>query len=65
MFSQDKTLKLVLLFSPGNRNTLFGTLKIGQNSPDIANLEFETHGLLEIHVFLPTEQAGTNIRHKF
>ena len=40
---------------------MFGTLKIGQNDPEIPNLEFESHGLLENQVFLPTEQAGTNI----
>ena len=39
----------------------FGTLKIGQNDPRIPNLEFENHGFLENQVFLPTEQAGTNI----
>ena len=37
------------------------TLKIGQNDPKIPNLEFENHGFLENQVFLPTEQAGTNI----
>ena len=29
--------------------------------PKIANLEFENHGFLKNHVFLPTKQAGTNI----
>ena len=43
------------------RNIIFGTLKIGQNDPEIPNLEFENHGFLENQVFLPTEQAGTNI----
>ena len=28
---------------------------------EIAELEFENHGFLKNHVFLPTEQAGTNI----
>ena len=28
---------------------------------EIADLEFENHGFLKNHVFLPTEQAGTNI----
>ena len=45
----------------GTRNIIFGTLKIGQNDPEIPNLEFESHGFLENHVFLPTEQAETNI----
>ena len=45
----------------GTRNIIFGTLKIGQNDPEIPNLEFESHGFLENQVFLPTEQAGTNI----
>ena len=45
----------------GTRNIIFGTLKIGQNDPEIPNLEFESHGFLQNHVFLPTEQAETNI----
>ena len=45
----------------GTRSIIFGTLKIGQNDPEIPNLEFENHGFLENQVFLPTEQAGTNI----
>ena len=45
----------------GTRNVVFGTLKIGQNDPEIPNLEFESHGFLQNHVFLPTEQAETNI----
>ena len=40
---------------------IFGTFKIGQNDLEIPNLEFENHGFLENQVFLPTEQAGTNI----
>ena len=40
---------------------LFGTLKIGPNYPEIANLEFENHGVLENQVFLSTEQVGTYI----
>ena len=40
---------------------IFGTLKIGQNDPEIPNLEFESHGFLQNHVYLPTEQAETNI----
>ena len=39
----------------------FGTLKIGQNDPEIPNLEFESHVFLENQVYLPTEQAETNI----
>ena len=45
----------------GTRNIVFGTFKIGQNDPEIPNLEFENLGVLENQVFLPTEQAGTNI----
>ena len=45
----------------GTRNIIFGTLKIGQNDPEIPNLEFESHGFLNNKVFLPTEQAGTNM----
>ena len=45
----------------GTGNIIFGTLKIGQNDPEIPNLEFESHGFLQNHVFLPTEQAETNI----
>ena len=56
-----KTLKLVYFLFCGTRNNIFGTLKIGQNNPEIANLEFESHGFLENHVFLPTKQAGTNM----
>ena len=36
------------LFS-GTRNITFGTLKPGKNDPEIANLEFESHGFLENH----------------
>ena len=28
--------------------TIFGTLKIGKNNPEIANLEFESHRFLKI-----------------
>ena len=45
----------------GTRNIIFGTLKIGQNDPEIPNLEYESHGFLQNHVYLPTEQAETNI----
>ena len=45
----------------GTRNIIFRTLKIGQNDPEIPNLEFESHGFLENQVYLPTEQAETNI----
>ena len=31
----------------GTRNIIFATLKIGQNDPEIPNLEFESHGFLE------------------
>ena len=39
----------------GTKNT-----QISQNDPEIPNLEFESHSLLENQVFLPTEQAGKN-----
>ena len=55
-----KTLKLVYFLFSGTRKITFGKLKIGQNNPEIANLEFESHGFLENHVFLPTKQTGTN-----
>ena len=58
---RKKTLKLVSLFIFRHYKHYFGTLKIGQNDPEIPNLEFENHGFLENQVFLPTEQAGTNI----
>ena len=46
----------------GTKNTIFGTLKVGQDNQEIANLEFKTHGSLENHIFHPTEQTGTNKR---
>ena len=60
-FFRVKTLKLVYFLFAGTRKIIFGTLKMGQNNLEIANLEFESHGFLENHVFFPTEQAGTNI----
>ena len=48
------------LFS-GTGNIIFGALKIGKNNPEITNLVFENHENNFFHVFLPTEQAGTNI----
>ena len=55
-----KKLENLFRFSfPGTRNITFETLKIGQNDPEIPNLEFENHGFLENQVFLPTEQAET------
>ena len=56
---RKKISKVVSFF--GTRNIIFGTLKIGQNDPEIPNLEFESHGFLENHAYLPTEQAETNI----
>ena len=38
------------LFS-GTGNIIFGTLKIGKNNPDIANLEFENHKNLNFSIF--------------
>ena len=49
----------------GTRNIIFGTLKIGQNDPEIPNLEFESHGFLENQVYLPTEQAETKRESQF
>ena len=54
MFFQEENLKTCLAFH-------FPALEIGQNDPEIPDLEFENHGFLEDQVFLPTEQAGTNI----
>ena len=54
-------LGLFLFSYSGTRNIVFGTFKIGHNDPEIQNLEFENLGVLENQVFLPTEQAGTNI----
>ena len=45
----------------GTRNIIFGTLKIGQIDWEIPNFEYENHGFFKNPVFLPTEQAGTNI----
>ena len=62
MFFWRKKLENLFGFSfSGTRNIIFGTLKIGQNDPEIPNLEFESHGFLENQVYLPTEQAETNI----
>ena len=58
---KKKTLKLVWLFIFRHQKIIFGTLKISQNDQEIQNLEFESPGFLENQVFLPTEQAGTNI----
>ena len=41
--------------------TLFLEHSISQNNPAIANSEFENHGSLKSHVFLPFKQAGKNI----
>ena len=51
-------LKSIQLF---DQLQFFGTLKVGQNDREIPNLEFESHCFLENQVFLPAEQAGTNI----
>ena len=49
-----KTLEIFPLY-------IFQTLKISQNNPEIANLEFENHVFHKNHVFLPTKEAGTNV----
>ena len=54
MFFQEENLKTCLAFH-------FPALEIGQNDSEIPDLEFENHGFLENQVFLPTEQAWTNI----
>ena len=59
-FCQSSFLSCLAFFCD-TRDISFGTLKIGQNNLEIANLEFESHSFLENHVWLPTEQAGTNI----
>ena len=46
-----------LAFFCDTRDISFGTLKIGQNNLEIANLEFESHSFLKNHVLLPIEQA--------
>ena len=46
--------KFCFLFS-GTRNIRFGTLKTGNNDLEIANLAFESHSFLKIHVCLPIE----------
>ena len=60
MFFLEENFKTSFSFF-GTRNIIFGTLKIGQNDPEIPNLEFGSHGFLENHAYLPTEQAETNI----
>ena len=60
-FLLDENCKSCLAFLFfGTNNMIFGT--IGKNNPEIANLDFEGRNFLENHVFLPTEQAGTNLR---
>ena len=65
-----RKLKNLFRFSfSGTRNIIFGTLKIGQNDPEIQNLEFESHCFLENQVFLPTSwdkyMLNDISRHKF
>ena len=61
-FRKGRKLENLFRFSfSGTRNIFFGILKIGQNDPEIPNLEFGSHGFLENHAYLPTEQAETNI----
>ena len=50
-----------LAFFCDTRDISFGTLKIGQNNLEIANLEFESHSFLKNHVLLPIEQAEKNL----
>ena len=62
MFFQEENLKTCFAFHFPALETLFlEHPKFGQNDSEIPNLEFENHGFLENQVFLPTEQAGTNI----
>ena len=51
------TLKLVSLFICWHYKHDFWNVKIGQNNPDIANLEFENHGFLKNHVRLEGKQT--------
>ena len=60
-FSWENNIFEAIFLMSGTRNIIFGTLKIGQNDLEIPNLEFESHGFLQNHVYLPTEQAETNI----
>ena len=60
-FSWENNIFEAIFLMSGTKNIIFGTLKIGQNDLEIPNLEFENYGFLENQVFLPTEQAGTNI----
>ena len=53
-----KTIKLLSLFYFQAQETFFGTLKIGQNDPEIPNLEFEIHGFLEIKFSFQPNKLG-------
>ena len=61
VISQDENFKSHFAFYFLALKTLFLTPKIGQNNPEIASLEFESHCFLKNHVFLSTQQAGANI----
>ena len=58
--SRMKTLNLSRFLFSGTRNIIFRKLKLGHDNPEIANLSSKVSFLLT-YVFLPTEQAGTNI----
>ena len=59
-FCQSSFLSCLAFFCD-TRDISFGTLKIGQNNLEIANLEFESHSFLKNHVLLPIEQAEKNL----
>ena len=42
----------------GTRNIVFGTPQIGQNDPDILNLEFENQGVLKIKFSFQPNKLG-------
>ena len=60
-FFKDENFETCLDFYFWALETFFLTLKIRKNNQEIANLEFESHGFLNKHACLATEQAGTNI----
>ena len=51
IFFYDESCKVGFAFYSRALETIFGTLKIGKNNPEIANLEFESHGFLKM-IFL-------------
>ena len=56
-----KTWNFFCFLFSGTSNISFGTLKTGNNNLEIANLAFESHSFLKIHVCLQNEQVGKNV----